>query len=274
MGNDATWNFMDPASRDTLRRTLDSEASRFFALAGTADWEAPTACTEWQVRDAVGHMIDVTEGYFLGFDHARQGSDAPAAAGLTVMAGRLNDHAQSFRSLSRADALKRVTDDYRRMLEIADGLSDEEWTSLMVTHPYMGPVPAGFYPEFQLIDYAVHGWDIREGIGAQSPLPGDAADLLVPVMLIIWQATADTSSVTEPFAFGVRVTSGANAGGYRFDVTPKGVTYATGDVDDLPAVLEADPGSLVLTVMGRISGGTVRGDAEVIDRFRSLLFPI
>ena len=274
MGNDATWNFMDPASRGTLLPTLRTEADGFFALAGAAEWEAPTACTEWQVRDAVGHMIDVTEGYFVGFDHARQGSDAPAAAGLTVMADRLDDHARSFRDLSRADALKRANEDYERMLAIADGLTDEEWTSFLVTHPYLGPVPAGFYPEFQLIDYAVHGWDIREGIGAQRPLSGDAADLLVPMALIIWQATADTSSLTEPFAFGVRVTGGANAGGYRFDCSPDGVAYAPDDLVGLPAVLEADPGSFVLTVMGRISGGTVRGDAAVVDRFRSLLFPI
>jgi uncharacterized protein (TIGR03083 family) len=274
MGTDATWNFMDPASRGTLLRTLRTEADGFFALAGDAEWEAPTACAEWQVRDAVGHMIDVTEGYFVGFDHARQSTEAPGAVGLPVMADRLNDHARSFRSLSRADTLERATEDYSRMLDIAEGLTDEEWTSLIVTHPYMGPVPAGFYPEFQLIDYTVHGWDIREGIGAKRSLAGDAADLLVPVALIIWQYTADTSSLTEPFSFGVRVTSGANAGGYRFDCAPGGVTWAPADVDDLPAVLEADPGSLVLTITGRMNAGTVRGDAAVLDRFRSLVFPI
>jgi uncharacterized protein (TIGR03083 family) len=274
MGTDATWNFMDPASRGTLLTTLRKEADGFFALAGEAEWEAQTACTEWQVRDAVGHMIDVTEGYFVGFDHARQGSDAPGAIGLPAMADRLNDHARSFRSLSRADTLKRATEDYARMLDITEALTDEEWSSLMVTHPYMGPVPAGFYPEFQLIDYAVHGWDIREGVGAQRPLAGDAADLLVPVALIIWQYTADTSELAEPFAFGVRVTSGANGGGYRFDCAPGGVSWERGEVDDLPAVFEADPGSLVLTITGRISAGTIRGDAAVFDRFRALVFPI
>ena len=82
------------------------------------------------------------------------------------MADRLDDHARAFRSLSRADTLKRATEDYERMLAIVDGLSDEEWSSLLVSHPYLGPVPAVFYPEFSSwIDYAVHSWDIREGIG-------------------------------------------------------------------------------------------------------------
>ena len=35
----------------------------------------------------------------------------------------------------------------------------------MVTHPYMGPVPAFFYAAGQLMDYGVHSWDIREGSG-------------------------------------------------------------------------------------------------------------
>jgi hypothetical protein len=45
-------------------------------------------------------------------------------------------------------------------------------------------------------------------------------------------------------------------------------------VDDLPAVLDFDPASLVLTSYGRIRGGTTRGDAAVADRFRSLFFPL
>lgn len=52
------------------------------------------------------------------------------------------------------------------------------------------------------------------------------------------------------------------------------MTWAPGPVDDLPAVLEFDPGSYVLTVMGRIRGGTLRDEAAVADRFRSLFFAI
>lgn len=72
----------------------------------------------------------------------------------------------------------------------------------------------------------------------------------------------------------MRVTSGANGGGYRFDCASGDVSWERGEVDDLPAVFEADPGSLVLTITGRISAGTIRGDAAVFDRFRALVFPI
>lgn len=270
----AEWNFMDPASRSNLMRAVRTEAAGLFALAESQEWEAPTSCSEWQVRDVVGHLIDVTEGYFVGFDHARAGTDAPGPLGLQIMAERLDDHARAFRTLGKEDALKRVHTAFDRMLELSDELTDQEWTGLVVPHPYMGPLPACCYPVFQLVDYTVHAWDVRERSGSPRPLSGDAADLLVPVALIVWKSTADTSTLTGPFSMGIRVTSGPNAGGYRFDCSPDGLQYAPADVDDLPAVLDADPGTLVLAAYGRLRGGTVRGDQAVAERFRRLFFSI
>ena len=45
-----------------------------------------------------------------------------------------------------------------------------------------------------------------------------------------------------------------------------------GRVDDLPAVIELDPGSLVLTAFGRSDSGTIRGDTAVAERFLNLFF--
>ena len=75
------------------------------------------------------------------------------------------------------------------MMEIFDGLSEEDWTGLIVSHFYMGPLPAFFYPAFQLMDYGVHSWDIRQGTGRAHGLSGDAADLLVPFMFVLWKYT-------------------------------------------------------------------------------------
>ncbi len=97
----------------------------------------------------------------------------------------------------------------------------------MVTHPYMGPVPAFFYAAGQLMDYGVHSWDIRQTSGQAHGLSGDAADLLVPFMFAIWQGTVRTDAVTEPFTIGIRV-SGRNAGDYRVSVSDQGLTYEPG----------------------------------------------
>ncbi len=76
-----------------------------------------------------------------------------------------------------------------------------------------------------------------------------------------------------PFELGITVT-GRNAGSYRISVTGDGMSYEAGDVSDLPAVLDFDAGSLVLTTFGRSNAGTVRGDQEIADRYLNLFFRI
>jgi hypothetical protein len=173
----------------------------------------------------------------------------------------------------RVELLDRLRDDAKRMMGEFEALTDEEWAGLLVAHPFMGPLPAMFYAIFQLVDYAVHGWDIREGLGQPHFLEGDAADLLAPMIFVLLQATADVSDVDEPFSVGVRL-SGPNAGDTRIDVSSEGVQFAPGDVSDCPAVLEFDPGTFVLTAYARFNGGTARGDRELAGRFRSMIFPI
>jgi hypothetical protein len=137
----------------------------------------------------------------------------------------------------------------------------------------MGPVPAFVYAGGQLMDYGVHSWDIREGIGRSHALSADAADLLVPFMFIIWQSTIRASADLSPFTIGVKVT-GRNAGHYRVSISDQGLAYEPGDVDDLPAVLEFDAGSLVLTAFGRINGGNALGDQALAERFLNLFYRI
>ena len=137
----------------------------------------------------------------------------------------------------------------------------------------MGPVPAFFYAAGQLMDYAVHSWDIRQGTGRAHGLSGDAADLLVPFMFVLWQSTIRGDADLTPFQVGITVT-GRNAGSYRISVTGDGMSYEAGDVGDLPAVLDFDAGSLVLTTFGRSNAGTVRGDQEIADRYLNLFFRI
>jgi uncharacterized protein (TIGR03083 family) len=270
----AAWDFRDPASKDLVLRVLEDEMDGTFdVVADPARWEAPTACENWEVRDVVAHLVDTTEGYLPAFDTARSGGAGPDPLGLQVMAQRVDEGAKAFRKVPRDELLSRLRDDRDRMMGEFTALSDDDWTGLMVPHSYMGPLPAMFYPMFQLVDYAVHSWDIRQGSGDPHAMSGDAADLLVPVIFILWQATADVSNVEQPYTIGVR-TSGRNGGDMRVAVTPEGVQFEPGDLDGCDAILEFDPATLVLTGYARMNGGTVRGDRELAGRFRGLFFPI
>jgi hypothetical protein len=189
------------------------------------------------------------------------------------MAMHVDQGAKSLRKVPREELIGRLRDDSERMMEEFTALSAEDWAGFMVPHKYMGPLPAMFYPMFQIVDYAVHGWDIREGMRKPHAMSGDAADLLVPVIFVLWSATADVTNVDRPYAVGVR-TTGNNGGDMRADVSSEGVQFSPGDIDDCAAILEFDPATLVLTGYARMNGGTARGDEELAGKFRDLFFPI
>jgi uncharacterized protein (TIGR03083 family) len=269
------WNAMTYEGKDTVLRVVRDQADGFFTLAEVPEtWTAGTACPQWEVRDIVGHIVDTTETYFEGFAAARSHAEVDPAYGLVGMAKRAEEQGKSFRELPQKEMVDRLRTDFDKMTGIFESLTPDDWTGLMVPHFYMGPVPAFFYPAFQLMDYGIHSWDIREGIGREHGLHSDVADLLVPFMLGIWAGTIRATQDTEPFTIGVRITTGPNSGDNRIAVSQDGMTYEQGDASDLPAVVEFDPGSFVLTAFGRFNGGTVRGDKDLADRFLGMFFRI
>ena len=267
------WNFFDFASKDNLLRTVREQSDQMLSLASApAAWTAPTASGHWEVRDIIGHLIDTTEGYFTGFDTAKSGGTAPDPLGVRGMNEHVDRGALAFRGTSQDEMLARLDKDRAEMLAIVEGLDAAAWNGFIVPHKYMGPLPSCFYPVAQLVDYAVHSWDIRQGSGEAHVLDGDAADLLVPFCFIVWQSTADCTGI-EPFDIGVRV-AGNSGGDTRVSVTEAGVALEPGDIGDLPLVLEFDAASFVLTVMGRANAGSARGDTALARRFGKIFFRI
>jgi uncharacterized protein (TIGR03083 family) len=269
----SNWNAMTYEGKDTILAVVRKEAEQFFAMVDNdAAWEAPTGAGHWQVRDVVGHLVDTTEAYFVAFDIARAHGEPPPAYGLPGMAARVNEQAMALRSEPRPVLVERLRADFHKIMETFAALTEEDWTGLLVPHFYMGPLPAFFYPAFQLMDYGVHSWDVRQGTGRAHGLSGDAADLLVPFMFVLWKYT--TAGDPQPCDIGIRITSGPNAGDTRVTVDPNGMSYAPGSVADLASVLEFDPGSFVLTVFGRSNSGTIRGERAMADRYLNLFFRI
>lgn len=268
-------NPMAPEGKEVVMSVLREDGDRFYRLVDDpANWELQTRCPEWQVRDLAGHMIDVTEGYLSRWEVARSGGEA-GAVGLTVMGERLNDHALEFRSQSRDEVLGRLHDDYRRMMSIFDALTPEEWTGFMVTHPYMGPVPAGFYPAFHIMDYGVHPWDIEYALGHKlTELDEGTAGVLIPYCHIILQYTVDAEAAKGlKCIYGIEV-SGPWGGRWRATVSDGAWSAQpeTGSFDGCDALFRFTPSDFVLTVFGRFDGGAATGDDEVIKWVRRLFF--
>ena len=142
------WDATTFDAKDNLLRVVRHEADRFFALAQGA-WEAPTACPKWQVRDLVGHIIDVTESYFVGFDAARSGAAHPDAFGTRAMQSMLDEGAKAHRELSQAEAVERLQGDFAKLSSgrppptsrPARSRARSGYTSAPVTTPEAGGCP-------------------------------------------------------------------------------------------------------------------------------------
>ncbi len=271
-------NSMDYSGKDTVLDVVRKEAGEFFSLVDDPkNWNVQTRCTEWQTRDIVGHMIDVTEGYLTRWDKARKG-EAVNSVGLQVMSHDLNEHAQSFRGLKREEAITRLKSDYARMMDIFQKLSAQDWNNFMVTHPFMGPLPTLFYPAFHVMDYGVHTWDIRYGLGEKTrELDERTAGVLVPYMLYaLLPSTVDAgSSRGVDVTYGIDVT-GAWGGRWlakvkdsKFEVSP-----VTDGFNGCDAIFTFDASDFVLTAFQRFPGGAARGDSQVIEKARGLFFRI
>src|SRR6266436_10268581 len=270
-------NPMDYSGRDTVLDVARTERAKFYDIIDDPNtWYVQTRCSEWEVRDMVGHMIDVTEGYLTGWDMARKG-ETGNALGWEIMGERLNENAQAFRSLSREEAIARLKADSDRMLAIFDSLTADEWGGFNVTHPYMGPLPTLFYPAFHVMDYGIHTWDMKWGLGQKdAKLDERTAGVVVPYMFVLMMSTVDQESVKGlDIEFGVKV-DGEWGGQWRVRVKDGAYTYAPADnLDGVQARFHFKNASdFVLTTFQRFPGGETSGDPKVIDQVRHMFFRI
>lgn len=270
-------NTFAPEGKDHLLRVVRRERQDFYDLIDSTNdetWKTPTACTEWEIRDVVGHLVDVTEGYLERFSVARNKQPFPEPLGLTGMARMLDADAKRFRSSSRTQLINRLKESSSKMFEIFDALTPEQWTGEQIPHKYMGPLPTMIYPAFQLIDYSVHTWDMRAGLGEMKPLSDDAANTLIPYMFIVLQVTVDEEAAKGFDAtWGVRI-SGDAGGSWKLELKDGKLTYEEGSVAACPVVFNFDPNDWVLTAYQRYPGGAAIGDRQLAYKIRRLFFRI
>lgn len=270
-------NPMDYRSKDVVLDVVRTERERFYDVIDNPDnWLVDTRCEGWQVRDLVGHMIDVTESYLTRWELAGQGQ-LPGGLGWPVMADELNKGALALRTLSRDEAISRLKADSDKMMAIFESLTEDEWNNFMVSHVFSGPTPAFCYPAFQIMDYGVHTWDMHWGLGNKDArLDERTAGVLLPYMFIIWQYSVDQEAAKGvDITYGIKV-DGEWGGQWKATIKDGQFNYeAAEDLSDAQAVFHFQhPSDMVLTTYQRIQGGETTGDPDVIQKARSVFFHI
>lgn len=270
-------NVMEYSGKDHMLKVVRAARATFFDLMDQLNdeqWQAQTPCAAWQERDLVGHLVDVTEAYLDRFALARDGKPFPEPLGLRVMGQKLDEGSRRLRVVPRTELIARLKRASGQLFDIFDRLDAPQWTGELIPHVFMGPLPTFFYPAFQLMDYGVHGWDARDGVGRSAPLSEDAAGTLVPFMFILLQVTlAAERAQGLDLTCGIQV-SGPYGGTWRVQVKDGAMTYEAGAVDDCSATLSFGANDFVLTSFQRISGGVATGNREVAESFRGLFFTI
>jgi uncharacterized protein (TIGR03083 family) len=268
---------MDYSGKDTVLDVVRQERAKFYEIVDNPEnWYVQTRCTEWQVRDLVGHMIDVTEGYLTRWDKARQ-NEPIDSVGLLVMSEQLDDKARSFRSLNQEEAITRLKTGSDQMMKIFDQITPEEWSGFLVTHPFMGPLPTLFYPAFHVMDYGVHTWDMLWGLGQKdAKLDERTAGVLIPYMFVLMQSTVDQKSAQGMDNEVGVIVDGEWGGKWRMKIKDGALSYTPDDkLEGVQATFHfKDPSDFVLTTFQRFPGGETSGDPEVINRVRHLFFRI
>jgi len=162
---------------------------------------------------------------------------------------------------------------YDKLLE---ELTPQEWTSFIVYHPFAGPVPAGFYGTFQIMDYGVHPYDIEYGLGNKLATIDEAsAGLILPFAFIFWMYTVDQDVAKgQKFTYGIQV-DGPWGGKWR--ATVKDGAWSSeaesGNFEGCDALIHFNNAAeAVLTFFQRFPGGSAIGDEDVINTIRKLHF--
>ena len=114
-------------------------------LVAVTDWEAPSPCTEWTVRQVLDHLVEVHHMFAAAVD----GGPQTGAGGFPAAADRC------LAALSRPGALTEA-------------------------HPFpFGPTPGSVIARISLSETVLHGWDIARGAGVPYAPPPEAVAALL-----------------------------------------------------------------------------------------------
>ena len=165
-----------------VRRLAREERADFAAFLATLppqQWQAPTLCTAWRVRDVVAHVISYDD---LG------------ARGLLTLAARGRFH------LGRINAAALARYDTR---------SPEQLLALLADHPQPRGLPAALGGRAGLAETLIHHQDVRRGLArprqvpAERLLPALRVALIAPDIGGLWRTRGLKLVATDlPFSAG------------------------------------------------------------------------
>ena len=139
-----------PADQAALHRRAVEEFDARVRAVGDDQWELPTPCSDWSVRQLVNHLV-----YEDRWTVPLMEGSTIAAVGDRYEGDLLGDDPKGAWAESCAEAVAAVQADgaLERMVDLSSG-----------------PTPAGEYVSQLLADHLIHAWDLARAVGADERL--------------------------------------------------------------------------------------------------------
>jgi len=139
-----------PADQAALHRRAVGEFDARVRAVGDDQWELPTPCSDWNVRQLVNHLV-----YEDRWTVPLMEGSTIAAVGDRYEGDLLGDDPKGAWAESCAEAVAAVQADgaLERMVDLSSG-----------------PTPAGEYVSQLLADHLIHAWDLARAVGADDRL--------------------------------------------------------------------------------------------------------
>jgi uncharacterized protein (TIGR03086 family) len=170
-----------------------AEARRRVAAIPAGQWDLPTPCSDWSLRDLLVHLI---EG---------------SAMTVSLLDGATAEAALAVFGVAHGPDLAAELD-AALMAELAAFEGPGAFDTI-VHHPGPGDIPGAVLYQFRTADYLLHSWDIARAVGADEDLPDDlvsgvweAMQPMVPVIGTIGVfGTGPSGDVAEDAPLQVRL---------------------------------------------------------------------
>ena len=145
-----------PADQAALHRRAVSEFDARVRAVGDDQWELPTPCSDWNVRQLVNHLV-----YENRWTVPLMAGSTIAEVGDRYEGDLLGDRPKAAWDESSAEAVRAVQ---------ADGALER------VVDLSSGPTPAGEYVSQLFADHLIHAWDLARAVGADERLDPELVD--------------------------------------------------------------------------------------------------
>jgi uncharacterized protein (TIGR03086 family) len=145
-----------PADQAELHRRAVEEFGARVGAVGDDQWELPTPCSHWNVRQLVNHLV-----YENRWTVPLMEGSTIAEVGDRYEGDLLGDRPKQAWDASSADAVRAVG---------ADGALER------IVDLSSGPTPATEYVSQLFADHLIHAWDLARAIGADERLDAELVD--------------------------------------------------------------------------------------------------